>query len=88
MLRAIEDGPWSIMGKNVSSNDFKLVLADLILNGPDQKNLIFLIRKFVNLILIMSSFRLNGSKTGSKLNYKFQTKILKQNAQIIQIKYI
>ena len=38
--------------------------------------------------LTLPGFRLNEPKTGYKSNYKFKIKILKQNAQIVQIKYI
>ena len=45
----------------------------------------------MNLTLILSDFELNRPKTDSKSNksnYKFRTKILNQNVNIIQIKYI
>ena len=72
--------------KRVSLAGFGLVLASRRSTVWTKK-----VKKIANIILILSGFGLNGSKMGyksNKSNYKFKTKILKQNVQIVQIKNI
>ena len=69
---------------------FGLALTGRRPNGLDQKARIFSGREYYDLNPNpnLIEFQAKRVKTGYKSNYKFKSKILKQNAQIIQIKYI
>ena len=72
--------------KWLSPFGFGLALAGRGLNGLGQKKLKFF--RAENIAPNPIGFRVKRTKTSYKSNYKFKSKILKQNAQIVQIKYI